>query len=33
MSPILMKLHPSEYEEFKEHAKEHIDKVYYNKGL
>ncbi|XP_003488177.1 sideroflexin-2 [Bombus impatiens] len=33
MSPILMKLYPSEYEEFKEHAKEHIDKVYYNKGI
>ncbi|CAD1477949.1 unnamed protein product, partial [Heterotrigona itama] len=32
MNPILLKLHPSEYEEFKKCVKEYIDKVYYNKG-
>ncbi|KOX69539.1 Sideroflexin-3 [Melipona quadrifasciata] len=33
MNPKLLKLHPSEYEEFKKCVKEYIDKVYYNKGL
>ncbi|XP_076231240.1 sideroflexin-2-like [Calliopsis andreniformis] len=33
MDPELMKLYPSEYEEFQNKVKEHVDKVYYNKGL
>lgn len=33
MNPKLMKLYPSEYEEFKRNVQEHVDKVYYNKGL
>ncbi|OAD57932.1 Sideroflexin-3 [Eufriesea mexicana] len=33
MSTELMKLYPSEYEDFKKCVKEHVDKVYYNKGL
>ncbi|CAL7939148.1 unnamed protein product [Xylocopa violacea] len=33
MNPKWMKLHASEYEEFKRCVKERVDKVYYHKGL
>lgn len=33
MNPKLMKVFPSEYEDFKKSVKKHVNKVYYNKGL